>query len=265
MIGEVERLLGVYGDNRSIKGYLGTFMDTAQATLGYGDKPEPRIERTGYELPLSMRVTIGRMAREASPIDAGWLLRWYTAHPDYSLRTPATRAFPEFRALFGQLFDERFPEGMPVPVSKRNLRAQYHAASSEFVSDLEEYIGQIPDISRISRPLNVAKTIVDEATDSLDKYSRFLGRNPDGRGTIEAHALLPQQLWPLFPCKEVDDLRLWAEGIIDAGGFVPVVQVVERLENAPPEKITKRQLTDAADALRIASIKTLLYKSDCLK
>ena len=254
LIAEVERLLGIYGDNRSIKGYLGTFVDTAQATLGYGSKPEPRIEKSGYELPLSMRVTIGRMAREGSPIDADWLLRWYVAHPDYYLRTPATRAFPEFRELFGQLFDERFPEGLPVPVSRRNLRAQYRAASSEFVSDLEEYIGQVPDISRISRPLNVAKTIVDEATEALDKYSRFLGRNPDGRGTIEAHALLPQQLWPLFPCREVDDLRLWAEAIIGAGGFVPVVQVVERLENARPEKITKRRLTDAADVLARLSV-----------
>ncbi len=176
LIAEVERLLGVYGNNRSVRGYLGTFVDTAQATLGYEDNPEPRLERSGYELPLSLRVTIGRMSREGSPIGADWLLRWYAAHPDYSLRTPATRAFPEFRALFGQLVDERFPEGIPVPMSKRTLRAQYHAASSEFVLDLEEYIGQVPDISRLSRPLNVAKTIAEEATDALDKYSRFLGR-----------------------------------------------------------------------------------------
>ena len=254
LIAEVERLLGVYGDNRSVKGYLWTFLDAAQATAGYEDRTEPSIERASYELPLSVRITIGRMSREGLPIGADWLLRWYVAHPDYSLRTPATRAFPEFRALFGQLLDERFPEGMPVPVSKRTLRAQYRAASSDFVSDLEEYIGQVPDISRISRPLNVAKTIVDDATDALDRYSRFLGRNPDGRGTIEAHALLPQRLWPLFPCQEVDDLRRWAEGIIDAGGRVPVVEVIERLENAHPEKITKRRLTDAADALARLSI-----------
>ena len=254
LIAEVERLLGVYGDNRSVKGYLGTFLDATQATAGYEDRTEPRIERAGYELPLSVRITIGRMSREGLPISADWLLRWYVAHPDYSLRTPATRAFPEFRALFGQLLDERFPEGMPVPVSKRTLRAQYRAASSEFVSDLEEYIGQVPDISRISRPLNAAKTIVDDATDALDRYSRFLGRNPDGRGTIEAHALLPQRLWPSFPCQEVDDLRRWAEEVIVAGGLVPVVEVIERLENAHPEKITKRRLTDAADALARLSI-----------
>ena len=254
LIAEVERLLRIYGGNRSVNGYLGTFLDAAQTTLGYEDRTEPRIERAGYDLPLNLRVTIGRMSREGLPIDADWLLRWYVAHPDYSLRTPASRAFPEFRALFGQLLGERYPEGVPVPVPKRTLRVQYRAASSEFVSDLDEYIGHVPDISRISKPLNVAKTIVDEATDALDRYSRFLGRNPDGRGTIEAHALLPERLWPLFPCEEVEDLRRWSEEIIDDDGLVPVTQVIEHLENEHPEKITKRRLTDAADALARLSV-----------
>ena len=202
----------MYGDNRSVKGYLGTFLDAAQATAGYEDRTEPSIERASYELPLSVRATIGRMSREGLPIGADWLLRWYVAHPDYSLRTPATRAFPEFRALFGQLLDERFPEGMPVPVSKRTLRAQYRAASSDFVSDLEEYIGQVPDISRISRTSQRGENHCGRCHRCIGSIQSFPRRNPDGRGTIEAHALLPQRLWPLFPCQEVDDLRRWAEG-----------------------------------------------------
>ena len=158
------------------------------------------------------------MSRESRPLSADWLLSWYVTHQDYPLRTPATRAFPEFRALFTQLFAERFPEGLKVPVPKRTLRAYYRSASSEFVSNLDEHIGHLPDISRITRPLNVAKPIVDEATEALDRCSRFFGRNPDGRGTIEAHALLPERLWPSFSCAEVDDLRQWAEEIIDAVG-----------------------------------------------
>ena len=157
-------------------------MDTAHATLRYEDNPEPRLERSGYELPLSVRVTIGRMSREGSPIGADRLLRWYAAHPDYSLRTPATRAFPEFRALFEQLVDERFPEGMPVPVSKRILRAQYHAASSEFVSDLEEFIGQVPDISRISRPLNVGKNHRGRSHRSFGQIQSFPRAQPRRKG-----------------------------------------------------------------------------------
>ena len=102
--------------------------------------------------------------------------------------------------------------------------------------------------------LTVAKEIVEEATNALDKYSRFLGRNPEGRDTIEAHALLPERLWPLFPCAEIEDLRHWAEEIIDAGGLSPIEEIIERLEGAPPEKIGKRQLIGAADALARLSI-----------
>ena len=194
------------------------------------------------------------MAADGLPMDADWALSWYCAHPDYALRTAASRAFSEFRAFFRILFAERHPAGMKIPLPKRTLRAQYRAASSEFEVGLEEYIGAVPDISRITQPLNAARNLVEEATDSLDKYSRFLGRNPNGRGTIEAHILLPERLWHVFPNPEMDSLREWAGEIIDAGGLCPVEAVVERLEGAAPESIGKRQLTDAADALARLSV-----------
>ena len=134
------------------------------------------------------------------------------------------------------------------------LRAQYQAASSEFEVSLEEYIGAVPDISRITQPLNASRALVEEATDSLDKYSRFLGRNPNGRGTIEAHILLPERLWHVFPSPDIDRLGEWAREVIDTGGLCPVETVVERLEGAVPENIGKRQLTDAADALARLSV-----------
>ena len=143
---------------------------------------------------------------------------------------------------------------MKIPLPKRALRLQYHAASSEFTVDLEEYIGAVPDISRITQPLNVARTLVDAATDALDKYSRFLGRNPAARGTVEAHALLPEKLWQLFPNAEMENLRIWAGEVIDAGGLSPVEVVIQRLGGAVSETVGKRQLTDAADALARLSV-----------
>ena len=205
-------------------------------------------------MPLGLRVVLGRRAGDGLPLNADWALSWYCAHPDYALRTAASRAFPEFQALFSILFAERYPAGMKMPLPKRTLRAQYQSASSEFEVGLEEYIGALPDISRITQPLNAARNLVEEATDSLDKYSRFLGRNPHGRGTIEAHALLPERLWEVFPSSEMDSLREWAGGIIGGGGLCPVEAVVERLEGAVPEIIGKRQLTDAADALARLSV-----------
>ena len=249
LVAETERLLSIYGKNHSIRRYLGVFLDASQALLEPAGPAEPRFEKSGYELPLGLRITIGRMAKGGLPLSADWLLGWYVAHPENSLRTPATRAFPEFRALFALLFDERFPQGLKIPTPKRLLRARYTAASGAFEVDLNQFLGDIPDISSTSKPLNIAKELIERATTELEKYSRFLGRNPEGRDTIEAHALLPEPLWPLFPCAEMEGIRHWAEEVIQTGGLSPVEQVIERLEGAPPEKISKRQLTGAADAL----------------
>ena len=254
IIDEVERLLQIYRDNRPVRRYFEVFLDAARASLAPDENLKPQFWTAGYELPLGLRVALGRRASDDLPLDADWALSWYCTHPDYALRTAASRAYPEFQALFRILFAERYPAGMKTPLSKRTFRAQYQAASSEFEVGLEKYIGAVPDISRITQPLNAARTLVEEATDSLDKYSRFLGRNPNGRGTIEAHALLPVRLWEIFPSSEMDSLREWARDIIDTGGLCPVEAVVERLEGSVPENIGKRQLTDAADALARLSV-----------
>ena len=254
IIAEVDRLLQIYGEHRSVRRYFEVFLDAARASMGSDVELEPRYCTAGYELPLGLRVAIGRKVGQGQSIDADWLLSWYFAHPEYTLRTAASRAFLEFHALFLELFNERYPTGLNIPIPKRTLRLQYHAASSDFEVDLEADIGTVPDISRITRPLNAARTLVEEATNALDKYSRFLGRNPGGRGTVEAHALLPVKLWPLFPSAEMENLRIWAEHVIDAGGLSPVETAIRRLEGAIPETIGKRQLIDAADALAQLSV-----------
>ena len=254
IIDEVDRLLQIYGDHRSVRRYFESFLDAAKVSLASDEELKPRFWTAEYELPLGLRVALGRRAGDGLPLNADWALSWYCAHPDYALRTAASRAFPEFQAIFRILFAERYPAGMKIPLPKRTLRAQYQSASSDFEVGLEEHIGAVPDISRITQPLNAARNLVEEATDSLDKYSRFLGRNPNGRGTIEAHALLPERLWEVFPSSEMDSLREWAGKIIGAGGLCPVEAVVERLEGAAPESVGKRQLTDAADALARLSV-----------
>ena len=53
---------------------------------------------------------------------------------------------------------------------------------------------------------------------------------------------------------DADELGEWAEQRMAAGGLAPVAELIERLEGAPPEKIGKRQLTKAADALARLSV-----------
>ena len=202
IIAETKRLLAIYGENHSIRRYLRAFLDAAQVVIDPADGLVPQFERSGYELPLTLRVAIGRAVKDGRLLSADWLLSWYMAHPETRLRTVFSRAFPEFKIMFTLLFDERFPEGLKIRVPKRKLHARYSSASGAFEVDLNDYLDDIPDVSGLSKPLNVAKKLVEEAFDALNKYSRFLGRNPNGRDTIEAHALLPQRLWPCSPAQK---------------------------------------------------------------
>jgi uncharacterized tellurite resistance protein B-like protein len=68
------------------------------------------------------------------------------------------------------------------------------------------------------------------------------------------HSLLPAPLRELFPCPELDDLRTWASEVIDAGGLVPVADVIERVEGIRPDRLRKRRLVGVADALAPLSI-----------
>ena len=55
---------------------------------------------TGYEIPIAVRLAIGSMLQDAKPVPGKWMLSWLMTHPERRLRTPAVRAFPEFKALF---------------------------------------------------------------------------------------------------------------------------------------------------------------------
>ena len=248
IVAEVRRLLDIYGDNHSIRRYLGAFVDTT-GLLDSSDDPQPVFEHDGYEVPANVLLALGSMAARDVPLTADWLLSWFICSPETKLRTPVKRTFAEFKSYFQHLFDHKYPDDLKIRTPKRRLKLHYHAASGNFVTDLNEYLGDIPDVSSLSAPLRIAEKIADTCADGLDKYSRYLGRNPDGQGTIEAHALLPEALWPLFPCPEKEELQTWTTEQIESGGLVPVEDVVERLEGARPDKIGKRQLIGVADAL----------------
>ena len=252
IVAEVERLREAYGADRSVDGYLGSFLQAAQLAMAKDDEtPAPEFRKSGHEIPPAVRLTIGSLLQDAKPVPAEWMLSWLATHPERRLRMPAQRAFPEYRELFLIRFRERYPDGLKIAAPRRLLSLTYRAASTNFEVELAT---KVPDISQLSAPLEKAVRIADRTADELDKFSRYLGRNPEGRGTIEAHALLPEPLRPLFPCPELDELREWARRRIAEGGLIAVDHLIERLEGQAPEKIGKRHLTGAADALARLSI-----------
>jgi uncharacterized tellurite resistance protein B-like protein len=260
IVAEVERLKALFSDNYSVQRYLGEFLDIARImamggfSLDDATLKQAILESRSWDLPFSLKFALGSMIGEGKAIDAEWLHLWLHCHPERRLRTPAERCGNEFKALFKLKFDALYPDGLKVRTPRKLLKMDYRAASGEFNCSVNLTAGDggdvaIPDVADFRSPVQKAQKIADEAMDELDKFSRYLGRNPDGRGTIEAQALLPAELWSLFPSAELEELKDWARERIAAGGLIPALDVIARLEGETPEKLGKRNLTGAADAL----------------
>lgn len=255
LIAEVERLLRIYGDNSySVRRYMSIFLSVASTIMNPNQAIKPRFNVREYGIPLEMCVAIGRMARDGQPLSFDWSLSWYAAHPQKRFRTAAKRASSEFRELFRQTFEKNFPEGLVLSPSRRSLSPRYEAASLVFSVDLEPLFEDIPDITCMFKSLREVEKIVDEATESLSKYSRFLGRDMEGRNTIEAYTLLPASLRPLFPNTAVQEFRSWTEDVMKSHGLVQIETIIEKIDGILPEKIYKRHLTKTADVLSSLSI-----------
>lgn len=260
IVAEVERLKVLFADNYSAQRYLGEFLDIARImamggiSLDDATLKQAILENRSWDLPFSLKFALGGMIAEGKAFDAEWLHLWLHCHPERRLRTPAERCGDEFKALFKLKFDALYPDGLKVRTPRKLLKMDYRAASSEFNCSVNLTAGDggdvaIPDVTDLRSPVQKAQKIADEAMDELDKFSRYLGRNPDGRGSIEAQALLPAELWRLFPSDELEELKDWAREQVATGGLVPALDVISRLEGETPEKLGKRNLTGAADAL----------------
>ena len=198
LITEVRRLLDTYGDNGSLRGYASKFLDAAELVKGpeiYRPPLRPDL-RNGYEIPLSVRLHLGRKLAAKQPLDGTDALLWLLSLPDTNLRTPATRCFEELVELWGIRFAAHYPDCMRVNAPKARLKLDYRAASGGFECriDMSDGMGPLPDIAAISAPLDGLRDILNACTEELASYSRLLGRNPQAKGTIEATFLLPPEL-----------------------------------------------------------------------
>jgi uncharacterized tellurite resistance protein B-like protein len=258
ILAEVERLRKLFGTNNSAHRYLTELINVASLSLnGAGELDDDGfikslLDSRSWELPLPLKVALGAEIAKGEPLQANALLLWFLCHPERRVRTPAERCKDEFMTLCKLKFDQRFPKGLAIAKPRKKLTHYYNAASNEFRGNVDiEVDGQtIPDISGLRKPIEIAQEIANEAMDELDKFSRYLGRTPNnGRGSIEAHALLPAVLWDIFPSTKLTTLGTWAAEHVSNGGLVPVAEVIQQFLGDSPDPNWKRQLGDAANIL----------------
>lgn len=248
---EMQRLLDMYGDNYSFRGYASKFLDVLDLQLAEGEcdasaVAPPLVPERRWEPPMRLRVELGAIASEGRPIPADWALAWAWYHPDIHLRTPAYRCIEEFTALFNTRYRAAHGDGIHVKPGKTKVRIEYYAATSGI--DVAELAMGVPDVFTMATPRNQLTKIVESVTTDLDPYSRYLGRNPDGKTGLGAAALLPEDLTG-EPSQEVTALVEWAAGLADSGATTTGADVLSRWPAKAPERLAKVEAVTLATLL----------------
>lgn len=234
IIGEVRRLLSIYGGNNSFRGYAERLLDAAGFLTAKFDQ-RPPVEPPSYshfEMPHGVRAYLGRVLLDGKTVDADDALIWMVSSPAVQLRTPAIRCFDELRALWNVRFSNQFPNGLKVKPPKRKLSLDYQAASGRFNVSISGKGDALPDVGALTAPINKLSGLLSECTSELDSYSRLIGRSPDAKGTIDAAALLPADLMDApfaNPLKEIA-ATIAARLAKKKSGWMPVKSLLEAIE-----------------------------------
>lgn len=198
---EVERLLPIYSGSGSFQGYASGLLDVLKLTSATNQKlyelAPPSASTGGWRrLQMSHKLALGQAARDGISLSAPWAYSWLMHDEMTSLRKPAERCPEEFKRLFMAMYNQKHGQGMKLPVNKTRLKLTYRPASASFGRHVEYDAGELPDVTVLERPIGALRQLAGEATDALDGYSRFLGKNPDKRDSMDAVVLLPPLLWP---------------------------------------------------------------------
>lgn len=222
---EVARLLDLYGKNHSFHMYATGFLDLIDfyGTSTDTTTPPERTQET-WPVPMGLRAALGEFAAEGTPVPADWALAWAHFHPEIYPRTPATRCPAEYEKLFRARYTAKFGAGLSVRATKTLLHHEYQSASAGIGK--AELTTALPDVFTQATPSKKLADLVEDCTNSLDAYSRYLGRHPEAHGTLAATALLPPEL------------------VADAGGELALLTryLDQQLSKATPALIDAKDL-----------------------
>ncbi|MFA9518644.1 TerB N-terminal domain-containing protein [Halopenitus sp. H-Gu1] len=129
ILAEVEELLEVYGEESSFPGYATRFLNAVRAKYDPESLSTVQYTSRRREIPLGVRVEIGRQIAEEGSLDSEVAFEWFERSPDTYLRTPGQRCEAEFKSLFFAKYEERFEEGLIEESNIAPLTVSYRSAS----------------------------------------------------------------------------------------------------------------------------------------
>jgi uncharacterized tellurite resistance protein B-like protein len=240
IIQEVNRLLKIYGGNRSFRGYASNLL-AMEWVLYQSDKPAPNyIDFNDRYCSEPFQVVLAKYVSAGQPIPADVALQWIILHPEFGLRTPTRRCAKEFRELFIHRYKHQFGDGLFVKPNKTPLKLEYRAASSSIRGDLKLKVPDMPNPFILTAPLKKISSLVEECTIELEPYSRFLGRKDNDPNSLLAVALLPSELMQQLPA--VNKVKLYLAQVCANGmKIISVESLYQSFGEKVPLQIGKKE------------------------
>ncbi|MFP2923847.1 TerB N-terminal domain-containing protein [Pyxidicoccus sp. 3LG] len=250
---EVQGLLQVYEENRSFRGYALAFLDVLRVRRA-GDegllKEVPRFTlRNAGAASFDVRTAAGTAATRNLPLPADWALAWAVEASDTPLRTPATRCPDQFQALFRARYTREHGVGIIPRARKTAVKARYQPASASFGGTVHLAAASVFEASEVS--LKPVRALIDDCCAALESYSRWVGKNPDGKHSMSALALLPAELASTHEGAEVQALKTTLQQSL-AGKVSASVSARDLLKSWPtatPEKLSRSEAVGLAQML----------------
>ncbi|WP_299490789.1 TerB N-terminal domain-containing protein [Acaryochloris sp. IP29b_bin.137] len=253
---ETERLQNLYGDQAAFGEETRQFLEICRF-LGPKQITDlyPPWTFESVEMPLSLEVGLGTLAATQTPLPADWALSWAMHAFPTRLRTPASRCFPELCAWFNRKYHQTFGEGLLLePDQEQTLAAQtitYQPTSVSFGGAIKLDIPELPKITHSEEILGRILPLLEAGMQTLDPYSRWLGRNPEGRGSYSALLLLPQELMADFASAQVQTFQVWTETRLSEKDMAVIMgqDLLQQWQDSPTGKLTKSEATVLSDYL----------------
>ena len=257
---EVQRLYQAFRNVPALCSRLSAFLEAADMVFEHADGIDrtggycgPR-ELNGSGLPSRLQRELGRLVNQGLPLQADHLFDLYVNHPNIWLAPRLTGVIDEVRAYFVSEFNGLLPEGLQLPKPKQDLQFKYAAASGAFQVDLGRYTDRIPAVLESPTALECARLVMERTTVALERYTAFIERNPQRRGSVEAFLLMPFRITRKFPCTAFQDLGEWAHQVVGGGGETTFDNLLIWFGVKKGASPRKDQMIVAAEALGLHGI-----------
>lgn len=257
LLAEVRRLREIYGEDPDLDDELGSLLDFAPVfdPEAFVADPGEFLDRRQRDLPLPLKIGLGRRLDRGDAIAWNWLLSWWLASLQIKPRPIIRKCFDEFSELFAIRLAKEFPHGYKVRSPHRKLACEYLPANPHFAKAFRKELQDCDDVSKLGRPVKLAARLAEECADDLEAYGRFVQRRPSEKNSVQAQLLLPDDLADSRANHGYRQLVAWAEECLRRrGGAARIDEALETVEGMRPARARPRAVAQLVDALRLAGI-----------